>query len=163
MGLKDMFGWTSPKDQYGDALGLAQGVTTPITSTSLASLPYPYPNAAQNAAHNGYSGYQNIANSAAQAQQPSILQIQAYQQAYQQGQAKVQESPKVNLNEGAWTVPISQLVDLWVVKFGSKWVAHEEIAADEFYRIASLRLEKTGKMEMHYLQDRHMPVYRVVE
>jgi hypothetical protein len=121
------------KDQCGNALGLAQGVTTASTAV----------NALQNNPNAAYSGHQNIA--------------------YMQAQAVKDEPPKVNLNEGAGSIPISQLVALWVVKFGSKWVDHEEIAADEFYRIASLRLEKMGKMETHYLQDRYMPVYRIVE
>ena len=157
MGLKDMFGWTSPKDQYGNALGLAQGVTTASTAT--------------NAAHNGYSGYQNIANSAtsaSQAQQASLATLQQMAlnhkyNAYMQAQAVKDEPPKVNLSKGAWSVPISQLIDLWVVKFGGKWVDHKDIVSDEFYQIACLRLEKTGKLETHYLQDRHMPVYRIVE
>lgn len=149
MGLRNMFGWTNPKDQYGDALGLAHGVTTTNTAT--------------NAAHNGYSGYQNIANSAAQANSLRATLTQQQLNAYMQAQAEKDLPPKVNLNEGAWTVPISQLVDLWIVRFGSKWVDHEEIAADEFYQTACVRLEKMNKLETHHLQDRYMPVYRIVE
>ena len=149
MGLKDMFGWTSPKDQYGNALGLAQGVTTASTAT--------------NAAHNGYSGYQNIANSATSASQAQQASLATLQQMALNQKYNAYEPPKMNLSEGAWSVPISQLIDLWVVKFGGKWVDHEDIFSDEFYQIACLRLEKTGKLETHYLQDRHMPVYRIVE
>ena len=147
MGLKDMFGWTSPKDQYSNALGLAQGVTTASTAT--------------NAAHNGYSGYHNRVGIATQAQQNTLQQM-ALNHKYNAYMLK-NEPPKVNLSEGAWSVPISQLIDLWVVKFGGKWVDHEDIFSDEFYQIACLRLEKMGKLETHYLQDRHMPVYRIVE
>lgn len=161
MGLKDMFGWTNPKDHYGDALGLAQVVTTASTATSLASLPYP--NAAQNG---GVSGYQNITQGIGQAQSKQQTASALHQQynKYMQAQAiRKDEPPKVNLNEGAWSIPISQLVDLWIVKFGSKWVEHEEIATEEFYQIACARLEKMGKIETHHLQDRYMPVYKIVE
>ena len=152
MGLRNMFGWTNPKDTYGNAL--QQGIPNPNQYANTSS--------ATNAA---YSGYQNIANSATQAQQATIQQMSLNQkyQAYMQAQAIKDEPPRVNLNEGAWTVPISQLVDLWIVRFGSKWVDHEEIADDEFYQTACVRLEKMNKLETHHLQDRYMPVYRIVE
>lgn len=150
MGLKDTFGWINPKDRYGDALGLAQGVTTATNAT--------------NAAHNGYGGYQNMANNASHAQQDLLQQLASvFDSAHMQAQTVKEEPPKVNLSEGAWSVPISQLIDLWVVKFGGKWVDHKDIVSDEFYQIACLRLERTGKLETHYLQNRHMPVYRIVE
>ena len=167
MGLKDMFGWSSPRSNYTNEYTEANALQQ-STATNLA-------HALQNNAnyHNvysggggaGYSGYQNIANSASQAQQNTLQQMALNQQrnAYQQAQAIKDEPPKVNLNEGAWSIPISQLVDLWVVRFGSKWVDHEEVAGDEFYQIASLRLEKMGKLETHHLQDRYMPVYKIVE
>jgi hypothetical protein len=148
MDWKKMFGWSNPKDTYGNAVGLAHGAASQHST-------------ATNAAHNPYSGYQNIASTST-ANQAALAQMNAYQQTYMQAQAKVQE-PKVNLNEGAWTVPISQLVDLWIVKFGSKWVDHEDLADDDFYQVALVRLEKLGKVETHHLQDRYMPVYKIVE
>jgi hypothetical protein len=105
-------------------------------------------NALQNNPNAEYNGYHNMANSASPAQR---------------AQAVKDEPPKVNLNEGAWSISISQLVDLWVVKFGSKWVDHEEIVSDEFYQIACTRLEKVGRMEMHHLQGHYMPVFKIVE
>ena len=67
--------------------------------------------------------------------------------------------PQHNLNEGAWDVPISQLVDLWVVKYGTKWVNHNEL--DEFYEVASRRLKALNKLEQHYVNG--TDVYKIVE
>lgn len=63
------------------------------------------------------------------------------------------------LDEGAWDVPISQLVDLWVVKFGTRWVNHSEL--DSFYRVAAQRLGKLFKLEQHHVNGEQ--VYRIVE
>ena len=67
--------------------------------------------------------------------------------------------PEEKLDEGAWDVSISQLYDLWVVRFGSKWVNESEL--DEFYRVASRRLRALNKVEMHYVNG--VDVYRIVE
>lgn len=67
--------------------------------------------------------------------------------------------PKYNLEEGAWDVPVSQLVDLWTVRFGSKWVKDEEL--DEFYKITTQRLRPLNKLESHYVNGHD--VYRIVE
>ncbi len=67
--------------------------------------------------------------------------------------------PTVNLDEGAWDVPVSQLVDLWTVRFGSRWVKTEEL--DEFYSVAVTRLAKLYKIETHYVNGNN--VYRIVE
>jgi hypothetical protein len=63
------------------------------------------------------------------------------------------------LNEGAWDVPVSQLVDLWIVRYGSKWVNEDEL--DDFYEVASRRLRQLNKVESHYVNG--MDVYRIVE
>ena len=67
--------------------------------------------------------------------------------------------PTINLEEGAWDVPVSQLVDLWTVRFGSKWVDTSEL--DEFYSVAVTRLSKLNKIESHYVNGNN--VYRIVE
>jgi len=65
------------------------------------------------------------------------------------------------LNSEAWNIPIQQLVDLWVVKFGNKWVSNEEI--DQFYYVACNRLLDIGALERHSLPNAFEPVYRLVE
>ena len=67
--------------------------------------------------------------------------------------------PQHNLEEGAWDVPVSQLVDLWVVRYGSKWVNSDEL--DEFYEVAARRLRALNKLETHFVNS--MDVYRIVE
>jgi hypothetical protein len=69
------------------------------------------------------------------------------------------EVPVHKLDEGAWDVPISQLVDLWTVRYGSKWVNDDEL--DEFYKITAKRLRALHKVESHYVNG--MDVYRIVE
>lgn len=63
------------------------------------------------------------------------------------------------LDEGAWDVPVSQLVDLWIVRYGSKWVNSDEL--DEFYHIAARRLRALNKLETHFVNS--TDVYRIVE
>lgn len=67
--------------------------------------------------------------------------------------------PKYNLEEGAWDVPISQLVDLWTVRYGSKWVDESDL--DEFYKVASRRLRVLNKVESHFVNGKD--VFRIVE
>jgi hypothetical protein len=69
--------------------------------------------------------------------------------------------PPVNLEEGAWVAAISELENLWLVKFGSKWVQHPEL--DEFYKVAVARLISAKKMETHHLTQISLPVYRIIE
>jgi hypothetical protein len=69
------------------------------------------------------------------------------------------EVPTENLNEGAWDVPISQLVDLWTVRYGSKWVNEDEL--DEFYKVTAKRLRPLHKLETHYVNG--TDVHRIVE
>jgi hypothetical protein len=69
------------------------------------------------------------------------------------------EVPVHKLDEGAWDVPISQLVDLWTVRYGSKWVNEDEL--DEFYKITAKRLRALHKVESHYVNGND--VYRIVE
>lgn len=77
----------------------------------------------------------------------------------QQQATFTQEPPRINLDEGAWDVPISQLVDLWTVRFGSKWVSTSEL--DEFYSVAVTRLTRLNKVETHYVNGNN--VHRIVE
>lgn len=71
----------------------------------------------------------------------------------------LEETQSINLNEGAWDIPISQLVDLWVVRYGNKWVDESEL--DEFYEVAARRLRTLNKIESHYVNGKD--VFRIVE
>lgn len=67
--------------------------------------------------------------------------------------------PPINLEEGAWDIPVSQLVDLWIVRYGSKWVDESEL--DEFYKVASRRLRTLNKIESHFVNGKD--VFKIVE
>ena len=67
--------------------------------------------------------------------------------------------PPINLTEGAWDVPVSQLIDLWTVRYGSRWVDEGEV--DEFYSVAVTRLTRLNKVEAHHVNGKD--VYRIVE
>ena len=67
--------------------------------------------------------------------------------------------PPINLTEGAWDVPVSQLIDLWTVRYGSRWVDEGEV--DEFYAVAVTRLTRLNKVEAHHVNGKD--VYRIVE
>jgi hypothetical protein len=71
------------------------------------------------------------------------------------------EEPPINLEEGVWAASITELENLWLVKFSSKWVQHHEL--DEFYKVAVLRLINAKKMETHHLTQISLPVYRIIE
>jgi len=71
------------------------------------------------------------------------------------------DAPPVNLEEGAWVAAISELENLWLVKFGSKWVQQHDL--DEFYKVAAARLIKANKVETHHLTQISLPVYRIIE
>jgi hypothetical protein len=69
--------------------------------------------------------------------------------------------PTPDLEAGAWAAAISELENLWLVKFGSKWVQHPEL--DEFYTVAVKRLINAKKMETHHLTQISLSVYRIIE
>jgi hypothetical protein len=69
--------------------------------------------------------------------------------------------PAPDLEAGAWAAAISELENLWLVKFGSKWVHAPEL--DEFYQVACERLIKVKKMESHHITSISTPVYRIIE
>jgi hypothetical protein len=100
------------------------------------------------------------------AQQQAYTSTQAHINAHQQTLAYPHyqspipiDVPQHNLNEGAWDVPVSQLVDLWTVRHGSKWVSEAEL--DDFYEVASRRLRQLNKLEQHYVNGKD--VFRIVE
>ena len=69
-----------------------------------------------------------------------------------------------DLDREACKVSISTLVDMWVLRWQDKWVTEDEIRdADDFWRIAFVRLENVNKIEKHTLGDSYNRVYRIIE
>jgi hypothetical protein len=64
--------------------------------------------------------------------------------------ARMQSAPQkkaINPNtHEAWSIPLSQLVNLWQAKYGDKWIDVSDLD-DDFWPEASARLHRNNKME----------------
>ena len=64
--------------------------------------------------------------------------------------ARMQSAPQkkaINPNtHEAWSIPLSQLVNLWQAKYGDKWIDVSDLD-DDFWPEASARLHMNNKME----------------
>jgi hypothetical protein len=68
-----------------------------------------------------------------------------------------------DLKHDAMKAPLSALVDMWIVRWGSEWVGETEFQEDDFWRIALVRLTGANKLEKHNLANQYMSVYRIIE
>ena len=68
-----------------------------------------------------------------------------------------------DLKNDAMKAPLSALVDMWTVRWGSEWVSETEFQEDDFWRIALVRLTGANKLEKHNLANQYMSVYRIIE
>ena len=68
-----------------------------------------------------------------------------------------------DLKNEAMKAPLSALVDMWTVRWGSEWVGETEFQDDDFWRIALVRLTGANKLEKHNLANQYMSVYRIIE
>ena len=68
----------------------------------------------------------------------------------QKPKARMQSAPQkkaINPNtHEAWSIPLSQLVNLWQAKYGDKWIDVSDLD-DEFWPEASARLHTNHKFE----------------
>jgi len=64
--------------------------------------------------------------------------------------ARMQSAPQkkaINPNtHEAWSIPLSQLVNLWQAKYGDKWIDVSDLD-DDFWPEASARLHRNNKLE----------------
>ena len=67
------------------------------------------------------------------------------------------------LESEAFKVPVNRLIDVWVARFGNKWIDLVEIEDDEFFSNAFKRLKQLGEVEVHFLTDRARYVCRMPE
>jgi hypothetical protein len=68
-----------------------------------------------------------------------------------------------DLKHDAMKAPLSALVDMWTVRWGSEWVGEVNFQEDDFWRIALVRLTGANKLEKHNLANQYMSVYRIIE
>ena len=64
------------------------------------------------------------------------------------------------LEHEAFEVPVDELIDLWLVRFGNDWVDIVTLDDDNFWNMAYRRLKTLGELEIHYLTDRARYVCR---
>jgi hypothetical protein len=67
------------------------------------------------------------------------------------------------LDSEAFSIPVSRLIDIWITRFGNKWINIEEIEEDKFFSSAFRRLKQLGEVEVHFLTDRARYVCRMPE
>jgi hypothetical protein len=63
----------------------------------------------------------------------------------------------------AWSESVSTVVDLWLAKFGDRWVIEDELLTDDFFSIVATRLIKLNRLEKHTIPTNFFSVYRIVE
>ena len=90
-----------------------------------------------------------------------ILQeaVQKVNQPYGQFKALTEQ----DLRHDGMKAPLSALVDMWTVRWGSEWVSETEFQEDDFWRIALVRLTGANKLEKHNLANQYASVYRIIE
>ena len=67
------------------------------------------------------------------------------------------------LESEAFNIPVNRLIDVWVTRFGNKWIDLETLEGDEFFSNAFKRLKQLGEVEVHFLTDRARYVCRMPE
>lgn len=67
------------------------------------------------------------------------------------------------LDSEAFSIPVNRLIDLWVARYGNKWIDIAELENDEFFIAAFKRLKQLGEVEVHFLTDRARYVCRMPE
>ena len=73
------------------------------------------------------------------------------------------EITSMELESEAFKVPVDNLVNIWVLRFGHDWVELERIEEDAFFSLAFKRLKQLGEVEVHFLTDRARYVCRMPE
>jgi hypothetical protein len=73
------------------------------------------------------------------------------------------EITSMKLESEAFKVPVDNLVNIWVLRFGHDWVELERIEEDAFFSLAFKRLKQLGEVEVHFLTDRARYVCRMPE
>lgn len=66
------------------------------------------------------------------------------------------------MSSGAMEASISELVDMWVIKFGEKWVNEEDLREDRFWTLVLVRLYGVDKVEKMQLFNQFKSVYRII-
>jgi hypothetical protein len=69
-----------------------------------------------------------------------------------------------DLDKPVYKASLTELEDLWRVKYGTGWTPLEEITrADETYKAIAQRLLAASRLERHQLADTHVEVFKLIE
>lgn len=82
---------------------------------------------------------------------------------YQQELVENSQPSEDELKEGVMAASISELKDMWLVRFGDTWVSEDTLQDDRFWVLASARLKATRNLEAHSLFNQFKVVYRIIQ
>ena len=69
----------------------------------------------------------------------------------------------LDLKSEAMLAPISVLVNMWLAKYQNEWVLSDDVAKDDFFRLAAARLIRLNKFEAIHITDKWQEAYRLIE
>lgn len=92
-----------------------------------------------------------------------LEKVEKIQASIQQPYGQFKALTEKDLRHDGMKAPLSALVDMWTVRWGSEWVSETEFQEDDFWRIALVRLTGANKLEKHNLANQYMSVYRIIE
>jgi hypothetical protein len=99
-----------------------------------------------------------------QAQQQTVEQmIEDFKVKVDQPYGQFKALTEQDLRHEGMKAPLSALVDMWTVRWGSEWVGEVNFQEDDFWRIALVRLTGANKLEKHNLASQYASVYRIIE
>ena len=108
--------------------------------------------------------HQRVHEKALKAQRQTVEQmIEDFKVVVDQPYGKFKALTEQDLRHEGMKAPLSALVDMWTVRWGSEWVSETEFQEDDFWRIALVRLTGANKLEKHNLANQYMSVYRIIE
>ena len=67
-----------------------------------------------------------------------------------------------DLATGAMEATMSELEDMWTIKFGDRWVNEDDLKEDRFWQLAFIRLFGAKKLEKIQLVNQFKIVYRII-
>jgi hypothetical protein len=120
--------------------------------------------ASANSATSTISAEQSITRSGEYYLTNSSVDMARQQQLAMMNTVHTQKPPLVfDPDNPAWSESISTIVDLWLAKFGDKWVDEKDLLHDTFFAIVATRLLQTNRLEKHTVPTNFFSVYRIVE
>jgi 3-oxoacyl-ACP reductase-like protein len=65
-------------------------------------------------------------------------------------------------NHAAFKASLTELSDLWRIRYGNDWVNIDKVVNDDFYSMAAQRLMRTNRLESHTISSpRYTTVYKL--